>query len=97
MGVDLQRQSEIPPAEIETGLGTVRVHVRSATLEMSCLQFYRMRPVAVVVTRADGREDRAEVSDIEGRVVRNLVMAGAGVTMLSCLLGSVISRLRKSK
>ena len=91
MGADLLREIEFPPAELETSAGTVQVRVRGVALHGRRLHFHRLRPVAVLVRRSDGREDRAEVTDPSGRTLRRMLAAGAGVAALS-LLGAIESR-----
>ena len=90
MSVDLVR--EFPPAAMETTAGTVHVHVRGAEMHTSWLHIYRLRPVEVVVTRADGRVDRAAVTDPGGRVAARLITAGASVAALSWLIRRRLAR-----
>ena len=92
MGVDLFREIEFPPAELETGAGTVQIRVRGVELHGRSLHFHRLRPVAVIVRRADGREDRAEVTDPSGHTLRRMLTAAAGVAALSLLIERKLAR-----
>ncbi len=90
MSVDLVRA--FPPAELQTPVGSVHVHVRGTALRTSWLHVYRLRPVEVVVTRADGRVDRAAVTDPGGRVLPRLLAAGASVAALLWLIRRRLAR-----
>ena len=92
MPVELLRDAEIPPARIETSAGTVEVQVRGSLLRAPGIQVAWLRPVDVVVTRPDGRSDRAEVLDSGGRVVRWMLVGGAVVAALALLAERKLKR-----
>lgn len=92
MGLGLFREIEFPPAHVETGGGTVQVHVRGIELHRQGLHFHRLRPVAVLVSRADGRQDHADVIDPSARPLRRMLAAGAAVAALSLLIERKLAR-----
>lgn len=92
MSVQLRRNAEIPPFRLETSAGTVEVHVRGALLQAPGVQFGRLRPVEVVVTRTDGRVDRADVPDGGGGAVRQMLAIGTGIAALAILAERILKR-----
>lgn len=83
----MSRRTQLSPnaryesTTLATPAGEVHVRARGFILQTPWCTLRRLRPVQVVVTRADGRQERAAVDDPGARTMSRLIALGAFVAL----------------